>query len=64
MGVVGLGLGGRIGMKMKRQKFGFRIADLGFRKAKKNLCDLGVSAVKHQRMVEFFFLPQRTRRDF
>jgi hypothetical protein len=27
----------------------------------KNLCDLGVSAVKHQWMVEFFFLPQRRR---
>jgi len=34
-------------MKMKRQKFGFRIADLGFLEAEKNLCDLGVSAVKH-----------------
>ena len=32
----------------------------------KNLCDLGVSAVKHQWMVEFFFLTaeaQRTRRN-
>ena len=45
----------------------FRNSEFGRRKAKsgKNLCDLGVSAVKHQWMVEFFFTAeaQRARRE-
>ena len=54
-----------VGCPLARGDCGIRIGDWGFRKAEKNLCDLGVSAVKHQWVGEFFFLTaeaQRTRR--